>query len=182
MGPAEVAAWSLAGCIWEVFEYLPSGFEDAAEVRIGIHLGNGNPRKAKLAAYKSLLYSMLLMTAWTIAFIVFQNQTINFFTSNETLIDMLKKLVPLICIGNFVECTGEGADYVISAQSRPHLATWIEVVLEITIMFPLTFYFVFIRNYGLEAVLGSLIIGSSVYVVIISYGKKCNDVLNLDVL
>ena len=60
MGPAEVAAWGMLGLIWDTFERITAGFADAAEVRIGFRMGAGQPRGAKIAAYKSMYMALIV--------------------------------------------------------------------------------------------------------------------------
>eukprot|EP00588_Corethron_pennatum_P012362 CAMPEP_0194271156 /NCGR_PEP_ID=MMETSP0169-20130528/5015_1 /TAXON_ID=218684 /ORGANISM="Corethron pennatum, Strain L29A3" /LENGTH=559 /DNA_ID=CAMNT_0039013441 /DNA_START=61 /DNA_END=1737 /DNA_ORIENTATION=+ len=59
MGRAEVVVWSLGGAIWAMFETLPNGLGDAAELRVAFHLGKGCPDRAKNVAYKVLLYAVV---------------------------------------------------------------------------------------------------------------------------
>eukprot|EP00588_Corethron_pennatum_P012752 CAMPEP_0194269176 /NCGR_PEP_ID=MMETSP0169-20130528/3367_1 /TAXON_ID=218684 /ORGANISM="Corethron pennatum, Strain L29A3" /LENGTH=854 /DNA_ID=CAMNT_0039010715 /DNA_START=20 /DNA_END=2581 /DNA_ORIENTATION=+ len=124
MGRAEVAAWSLGGAIWDIFEDMPSGFGYAAELRVAFHLGNGNPGMAKITAYKSLLYAFSWISFVTVLFTCFSSSIVRYFTHDDTLIEMINKLVIFISIGNVVCCIGSEAYYILSAQGRPKIPTW----------------------------------------------------------
>mmetsp|Transcript_14351 Transcript_14351/g.18761 ORF Transcript_14351/g.18761 Transcript_14351/m.18761 type:complete len:981 (+) Transcript_14351:59-3001(+) len=159
MGPGEVAAWSILGAIWGVFEYAPAGFETAAEIRVAFHLGNGNPGMAKVAAYKNLLYATIWATLVTIFFYYSADTIITYFTADETLIVMLQELVTLISAGNVLMAVGSVAYSILTAQSRVKLATKITFVCSWCINIPLACYWVFRRNYGLDSIVAALIIG-----------------------
>lgn len=159
MGPAEVAAWSLAGEIWGIFEYLPGGFGDASELRVAFHLGNGNPRMAKIAAYKCLLYSLLWVSLCNWFFIYHYKKIVQYFTHDETLTAMLYELVILISIGNVLMCLGSEANCIISAQGRAKLSTWIYFLCTWVVTIPLGLYFVVVQNYGLQSMVTTIIIG-----------------------
>ena len=57
---SDLAAWTILGSIWGIFEYAPEGCNTAVVMRVGYHLGRGDPRNAKITAYKCLYYSMVL--------------------------------------------------------------------------------------------------------------------------
>mmetsp|Transcript_12568 Transcript_12568/g.22770 ORF Transcript_12568/g.22770 Transcript_12568/m.22770 type:complete len:793 (-) Transcript_12568:108-2486(-) len=159
MGPAEVAAWSILGAIWGVFEYAPAGFGTAAEIRVAFHLGNGNPVMAKVAAYKNLYYATIWSTLVTVVFFFSANTIITYFTADATLIVMLQALVTLISAGNVLMAVGSVAYSILTAQSRVKLATKITFFCSWCINIPLACYWVFRRNYGLDSIVAALIIG-----------------------
>jgi len=169
MGPAEVAAWQLAGAIWRIFEYMPGGFGYAAELRVAFHLGNGNPCMAKIAAYKSLLYSLWWITIVTAIFVYYSDSIVAFFTSDPTLTIMLKQIVTLISVGNIFLCIGSESYYILSAQSRTNISTVIYFVCTWLVTLPLATYFVHFQNYGLQSVVTSIIIGYAASSTVLLY-------------
>jgi len=181
MGRAEVAAWSLGGAIWDIFEDMPSGFGYAAELRVAFHLGNGNPGMAKITAYKTLLYSFFWISFVTGLFTCYSDSIVSYFTRDDTLTEMINKLVLFISIGNVVCCIGSEAYYILSAQGRPKIPTWIYFVCTWTMTLPLGTYFVVHRNYGLQSVVASIIIGGAnaslalLYVVFTSNWAKLSE-------
>jgi len=169
MGRAEVAVWSLGGTIWDIFETLPSGLGYVAELRVAFHLGNGNPDMAKTAAYKILLYAVVWISFITGLFTYYSHTVVCFFTHDETLIEMLDGLVVLMSIGNIIMCLGSEATYILTAQGRPKITTWIQFCCTLGITLPLSTHFVFQNNYGLQSVLASIIIGSATFTVALLY-------------
>jgi len=157
MGEAEVAAWALAGAIWELFEYLPAGISDATEIRVGYHLGNGDPMMAKITAYKCLAFALVWVSIVTAVFVFYSEQIIIMFTGDDTLQNMLRKIVALISVGNIIMCIGSEAYYIITAQRKAKLATKISFFSSWGIAIPMSFCLVLMYNYGLQALVMSLV-------------------------
>mmetsp|Transcript_18417 Transcript_18417/g.37075 ORF Transcript_18417/g.37075 Transcript_18417/m.37075 type:complete len:229 (+) Transcript_18417:140-826(+) len=169
MGPAEVAAWSIAGAIWEVMEDAPSGISSAAVVRIGIHLGKGNPVTAKVTSYKSLLYSCIWAAVLTGLFVAFSSDIIHFFTEDPVLVEMLHSLVLLIAAGNVLMVLGTDAWHIVSAQARGKEATAALFIGMWCITLPLSVYFVFVQNYDLHALGAAVMIGYASIAFVLLY-------------
>jgi len=169
MGPAEVAAWCLAGAIWEIFEYLPGGFSDAADIRIAKLLGGGNPRMAKLSAYKCLLYSVVWVSFCTFWLWWYSDYLIYWFTNDETLVNMIYEIVDEISVGVVIMCVGSDAYYIICAQGRTKLATYICLCSSWIISIPLSLFLTVYLNYNLTAVVFAVIISSVTSAVILLY-------------
>jgi MATE family multidrug resistance protein len=162
MGETEVAAWTITGAIWNIFENIPVGYTTAAEVRIGRHLGRGNPSMAKIAAYKCLFSSVTLSVIMTTLFILFKESIVDNFTNNETIKEMVGELAVLLGIANVVMVIGVDAYTILCAQNRVRLASSIYVFISWLTIIPMSIYFVFQKGYGLESILFSLIVGYSV--------------------
>ena len=159
------------GSIWEIFEYAPAGISSAAVMRVGIHLGNGNPRMAKIAAYKTLLYSLIWSSLASALFIHLQDEIIGLFTEDETLTGMLQSLVLLISFGNVFMCMGGSAWHIITAQSRTKLATKLFFTCMWCITIPLSAVFVFVFSYNLEALVSAMVLGYSTLSFALLYCK-----------
>jgi Na+-driven multidrug efflux pump len=162
MGQAEVAAWTITGAIWSIFENIPVGYTTAAEVRIGRHLGKGNPSMAKIAAYKCLFSSVTLSVIMTAFFILFKDSIVDKFTNNETIKEMIGELAVLLGIANVVMVIGVDAYTILCAQNRVRLASSIYVFISWLTIIPMSVYFVFEKGYDLQAILFSMIVGYSV--------------------
>jgi len=147
MGETEVAAFCIMGEIWDFMETAPSGISSAAVLRIGIHLGKGKTLMARLSAFKSLFYSFIWAAVLTCLFAGFSNQIIDFFTDDETIIDMLKGLVPIIALGNVLMVLGDDAYHILTAQSRAKIATIVHFVCMWCFGIPLSVFFVYARNH-----------------------------------
>ena len=121
----DVAAWTVAGAVWDVFELAPEGISSAAVIRIGYHLGQADPRKAKLAAYKCLVGSVFWAAILTSIFVWQSDFIITSFTDDEYIIGTLETVVVLIGAGNVVMCIGNLAWTILSIQGRSKIPAWV---------------------------------------------------------
>lgn len=161
MGSPEVAAWTLLGSIWNVFEYLPSGFTTAIDLRVSRYLSQGNPGMAKVSAYKSLLYSTVATALTSALFVSLRNKVVRWYSDEDVIRDMLSDLILLVGIANVVMVVGVVAYAILCAQGRTRSATLTYVVLSFVATFPLSFYFVYIQGYDLQSLIFALIVGYS---------------------
>ena len=162
MGTPEVAAWSIMGSIWSLFEYVPTGFLTAAELRVSRHLGRGNPGMAKIAAYKTMFYALTLTLLITVPWIIFREFIISYYTSVGVIQAMLNDMVLALGVANFTMVFGVAAYTILCAQSRTKLASFTYAGLSFATTLPLSTYYVFYKGYDLYSVLYSLIVGYSI--------------------
>ncbi|KAL7542980.1 hypothetical protein ACHAWF_007292 [Thalassiosira exigua] len=181
MGELEVAAWYILGSVWGVFEYLPQGFTTAAEIRVSRHLADGQPAAAKVAAYKSLLYSLVVTSATTALFCHYRGAVVAMYTDVQVIADMLADLIFLVGIANVVMVVGVVAYTIICAQNRANLATGTYASLSFAVTLPLSAYFVFVKGYDLQSTVFSLIAGYSlssmvlVVILLTTNWTKCSE-------
>ena len=121
----DVAAWTVAGALWDFFELAPEGISSAAVIRIGYHLGQADPRKAKLAAYKCLVGSVVWAAILTSIFVWQSDFIITSFTDDEYIVGVLETVVVLIGAGNVVMCIGNLAWTILSIQGRSKIPAWV---------------------------------------------------------
>jgi Na+-driven multidrug efflux pump len=108
LGPAEAATWAILGFVWDVFESTTEAIGDAAEVRCAYQLGKGRPQMAKLSAYKSMLFSIVVSSIITTVFLCLGGYLPAWLTTDETIQDMLLELFPLVGLGNVTMTVGMG--------------------------------------------------------------------------
>lgn len=168
MGETEVAAFCIMGEIWDFMETAPSGISSAAVLRIGIHLGRGKALMGKISAFKSLFYSFIWAAVLTCLFAALSTQIIDFFTDDETIIDMLKGLVPMIAVGNVLMVLGDDAYHILTAQSRAKLATLVNFVCMWCIAIPMSVFFVYARkHHALGSLLFPLMLGYAATAIVL---------------
>merc|ERR1711957_63523 len=148
---------------------LIAGFSDAADIRIAKLLGVGNPRMAKLSAYKCLLYSVVWVSFCTFWLWWYSDYLIYWFTNDETLVNMIYEIVDEISVGVVIMCVGSDAYYIICAQGRTKLATYICLCSSWIISIPLSLFLTVYLNYNLTAVVFAVIISSVTSAVILLY-------------
>jgi len=181
MGAVEVAAWTVLGSIWGVFEYLPTGFATAAEILVSRYLANAQPAHAKVAAYKSLLFSLVAAAATAGLFLHFRVGVVAAYTDVEQISDMLMDLILLVGIANIVMVVGSTAYTILCSQNRANLATGAYATLSFAATLPLSTYFVYVEGYDLQSIVFSLIVGYSlssvvlVVIVLTTNWTKCSE-------
>ena len=155
----DVATWTIAGAIWEIFEQSPEGIGTAAVIRIGYHLGQADPRRAKIAAYKSLLACLVWSATLTTIFMVHSSDIIALFTNDETITATLSNAVVLIGAGNCVMCIGNLAWTILSAQSRPHIPDWVYGGVGIALIsIPLGSVFTFKLQFDIVGLIAAIVL------------------------
>jgi len=169
MGQAEVAAWGLMESIWDLLEAFIEGFSNAGSVRLALHLGKGNIVQAKRSAWKSLFLVTTLGLFISIVYAIIGDHIAVLFTSDETLQNMLKAMIPIICFGNVFQSFGSMAWCLVGSQGRYHHATLISTTVTITVSIPLAAFFSLGMHFSLESLIAALVIGYSTISMCLSY-------------
>mmetsp|Transcript_24231 Transcript_24231/g.50641 ORF Transcript_24231/g.50641 Transcript_24231/m.50641 type:complete len:952 (+) Transcript_24231:90-2945(+) len=169
MGQAEVAAWGLMESIWDLLEAFIEGFSNAGSVRLALHLGKGNIVQAKRSAWKSLFLVTTLGLVISIIYAIIGDHIAVLFTSDETLQNMLKAMIPIICFGNVFQSFGSMAWCLVGSQGRYHHATLISTTVTITVSIPLAAFFSLGMHFSLESLIAALVIGYSTISMCLSY-------------
>jgi len=169
LGPAEVAAWAILGSIWDMFEALTHGIGDAAEIRVSYHLGNNHPSLAKLSAYKSLYIGMIGAVIVSGCFFYLMRFIPEWFTPDETLQGMIAVTLPYVAIGNLVLTFGYLCWFMIGAQGRYKLGTWVTFVASWGVTLPLGYVFTHVLTYDLQGLTAAVVLGYVGVSVSLSY-------------
>lgn len=169
MGPAEVAAWSILGSIWDVLYYTTAGIADSGEIRVANHLGDGMPKLAELSAYKSLLIGMIIAILTSTFYFSVQNVLPTWFTHDETLIKMLRELVPFVGVANLSMTFGMQSWSLIGAQGKYKVATWVNFAASWGVTMPLAAILVFAFRIDLQGLMSASTIGYTTCGATLSY-------------
>jgi len=161
LGPEEVVAWSILGYIWETFEASTEGIGGSAEVRVGYHLGRGNPGMAKLAAYKSLFVGTCLGIFVTAILFLIGTHLPELFTTDLTIQKGIGEVIPYVGLGNVSMTYGMICWSIVGAQGRYRLATGFAFLTSWGIMIPVAAIMTFLCNYNLKGLVSSVIFGYS---------------------
>jgi Na+-driven multidrug efflux pump len=86
-GQAQVAAYALLGTLWETFESFTEGIGDAAVIRVALHLGQGDPRSAKISGYRSAILGLVVACLVTSIFWIFGHEIPQLFSTGTSLKD-----------------------------------------------------------------------------------------------
>ena len=159
MGPAEVAAWSILGTLWDVFEDITESIADASEVRVGVLLGNGKPGMAKKSAHKSIFIGFVFALVSTSCLFIAGDSLSSWLTVDPTLQMLINELIPLFGLGNIVLTMGTMAWTIVGAQGRYRLSTAIGVAGSWLITLPLAAVFTIALKFNLQGQTAAVVIG-----------------------
>lgn len=159
MGEAEVAAWAIFGTLWAVCDSLVEGIGDAAEIRVAYHLGNNHPSLAKLSAYKSMMMGMVGACVISAVFYTFVDKIPALFTKDETLQGLLAVTLPYLGIANIAISFGYLCWYILGAQGKYKLGTWLNLASSWGVTLPLSAVFVYKFNWNLQGLTASVVMG-----------------------
>jgi Na+-driven multidrug efflux pump len=159
LGPAEVAAWSILGTLWDVFEDITESIADASEVRVGVLLGNGKPGMAKKSAHKSIFIGFVFALVSTSCLFIAGDSLSSWLTVDPTLQMLINELIPLFGLGNIVLTMGTMAWTIVGAQGRYRLSTAIGVAGSWLITLPLAAVFTIALKFNLQGQTAAVVIG-----------------------
>ncbi|VEU45078.1 unnamed protein product [Pseudo-nitzschia multistriata] len=186
LGPAEVAAWSVLGVIWEELEYLVTAIAEGCEVRVAVALGSGNIKNAKLTSYKAIWICFVWGLIVSIGFYLFEDTIAALITTDSTLREIVSFNLPMISLINMISGIGIMAEHVLWSQNRAPLSTVIASATSCLVTLPLaglsSYYFNFnlIGQTASVALGGSMFVAVSMYFVVSSDWKKISeDVVSL---
>ena len=158
MGVVDLNAWTILGSLWAIFEYAPEGIHTAVVMRLGFHLGHGDPKSAKITGYKCLASSGVLSLLVSVCFYAWHEEIIAIFTDDAFTATILEKNSLLIAIGNIIVSLGGTASVVLTAQGRPGIATWIYSIGMWGIGVPLCAWFTFDLGYNTTGLVCAMLI------------------------
>lgn len=159
MGPAEVAAWSLLGDLWDILEDITEAIADAAEVRTSYLLGAGQPAQAKLSSYKSIHLAIFAAFLFTSLIFIGGEDIPTWLTKDPTLQRMVAELIPLFGIANIALTIGTMAWTLVGCQNRYVLATAVGHVGTWFVTIPLGALFTYMIEINLQGLTAAIVIG-----------------------
>jgi len=159
LGSAEVAAWAILGQLWDVLEQITEAIADAAEVRVGLLLGNGKPHLAKKSAHKAVFIGFVFALVSTSCLFIAGDSISTWLTTDATLQALVNELIPLFGLGNIVLTMGTMAWTIVGAQGRYRLSTAIGVAGSWLITIPLAATFSVVLNVNLQGQTAAVVIG-----------------------
>jgi len=159
LGGIQVAAWGIVGTIWGILEYATACVAGAGEIRVAKLLGNGNPRLAKLSAYKCLFLGNAFAAMMSIAFLVGLPFIPGWFTDDQELQALVANVLPYCAIGNLTLTVGSLAWTLVGAQGRYSVATHHGCIGSLLVTIPCAAIAIYCLNWGLPALAASVVIG-----------------------
>jgi Na+-driven multidrug efflux pump len=159
LGPAEVVAWGILGNIWNGAHELIDSMADASEVRVAFLMGSGDPARARVSAYKSMVIGTF--TALYITCLVYMagDSLPTWFTNDPTLQHILKGILPIFGLASLVMAMDTISWTIVGAQGRYRLATVIVCVISWTVTIPLAVLFSVVWNVDLNGQMTAFALG-----------------------
>ncbi len=164
-----VTAWGLFEAIWGLMEAASGGSTDAGSIRLGMHLGSGNIEKAKLCTWKCLFLSTCLAVLETSLLFMCGEDTAKWFTSDKTLQDIMKKMIPMVGFANILMVFGMISWSLVGTQGRYRLATTINAIMSFCVTIPLAAIFCVVFRFTLDGLVGAVVIGYSTTGLCLAY-------------
>jgi Na+-driven multidrug efflux pump len=159
LGGSQVAAWGIVGTIWGILEYATDCVAAAGEIRVAKLLGNGNPRQAKLSAYKCLFLGSFFAALMSIGFLIAMPAIPGWFTDDENLQSLISSVLPYCAVGNLSLTLGSLAWTLVGAQGRYAVATFHGCIGSLLVTIPCACVSIFYLNWGLPALAASVVVG-----------------------
>ena len=111
----------------------------------------------------------------SVLFFALQDVVPKWFTSDTTLQELLRELVPFVGVANLTMMFGMNCWYVLGAQGKYGLATWIYSLSSWTICIPLSALFVMVCHFDLQGLVSALSIGYVTSGACLSYFTMMTD-------
>ena len=158
-GANQVAAWGIVGTIWGILEYATDCVAEAGEIRVAKLLGNGNPRLAKLSAYKCLFLGNVFASFMSVGFLFGMPFIPGWFTDDEYLQSLITTVLPYCAVGNFTLTIGSLAWTLVGAQGRYTVATFHGCIGSLGVTIPCACVSTYYLNWGLPSLAAAIIAG-----------------------
>lgn len=159
LGPSAVAAWAIAGTLWDGFEMITEAIGDAAEIRCAYLLGAGYPRRAMMSAYKTLFVGMIIAVLISTFLFIAGNYIPYWLTSDPTLQAIIHSLMPFLGLGNLALSIGQLCWTILGSQGRYRLATITAFLGTCIITVPLSALFSILLDFNLQGQTAAIVMG-----------------------
>lgn len=169
IGPDEVAAWSILGFIWELFEALTYAISGAAEVRVGFRMGAGLSQQARQMSEKSLYIGTQLAILTAGGLFAGAEFLLPLLTPNLIYQKLVFDVLPLvgfaeICMVPFIILEG-----IFKSQGRVRLMTTVELIVSWCIAIPISALLTYYSNFNLIGIVSGLVLGYTTGSTILSF-------------
>lgn len=98
LGPVPLAAHHICLMLASFTFMFPYGFSSAAAVRVGMFIGARLPERARLAGWLCIGISVVVMSCFALAYIVFRHGVLHAFTQDPAVIDVGAKILLVVAL------------------------------------------------------------------------------------
>ncbi|KAF8554272.1 mate-domain-containing protein [Imleria badia] len=154
MGPQSVLLLSSS-----TTSQAPFAMGVATSVRIGNLLGQGNSRRAGVAAATSVVMAVALGCVFSTIFLVFRHKWSYIFNSDPEVVSLVASILPLIALFQVFDAATCITGGVFRARGKQSVGAVLNLSAYYVIGIPLAFYLAFVRGYGLGGLWQGMTVG-----------------------
>ncbi|KAF9220728.1 MATE efflux family protein [Gyrodon lividus] len=150
LGPVTLATQSVlllsASCTYQA----PFALSIATSVRIGNLLGQGNARRAGLAAKTSLVMAVGIAGVWSALFLTFRNKWAYLFNGDPKVVSLVASILPLVALFQVFDGTSAITGGIFRARGRQFAGALLNLSAYYALGIPLGLYLAFPCHHALS--------------------------------
>jgi len=165
LGPAELAAHSVALNLSSIWYMIPLGISLGAVTRVGNLIGEGDPRGAQRAAWVAFALGAAVMLVSAIAFVVGRRALPAWYTTDPAVLDLCAAILPIAAgfqLFDGVQVVGGG---ILRGMGKTRPAALFNLAGYYLLALPAAWLFAFRGGLGLPGVWWGLLLGLAVIAV-----------------
>ena len=158
-GPAEAAAWILLDYVWTLLETWTDTFADAAQQIVTNYLYSGSLHQARATTNATLVYGFFYSCLESLFLVLVGDWVISILTPDETLMAIMKGVVPYLAIGNPFVSIGTIASSLNESQGRYWASVCFYWLSSAFITIPVAAILSFAVNVNAEGIAAAVVMG-----------------------
>ena len=158
-GPAEAAAWILLDYVWTLLETWTNTFAEAAQQIVTKYLYSGSLHQARATTNATLVYGFFYSCLESLVLVLISDWVISILTLDETLMVIMKGLVPYLAIGNPFVSIGTIASSLNESQGRYWVGVCFYWLSSAFITIPVAAILSFVVGVNAEGIAAAVVMG-----------------------
>lgn len=187
LGPQAVVAWAVLGSLWGLLETTTNEIGSSAEVRVGYHLGKGNPEMARQSANKVLFFGTCFGFVITFIFYFVGDKLAVWLTDDIIIQQMIQNSIPYMSLANITMVYGMLCWSISVSQGKYSLGTSIAAVSTWGIVIPTAALMIYKYNLSIECLVSAMLFGYvatgtvlTVFVLLTDWEKACQKIMTMN--
>ncbi|HEY0038067.1 MAG TPA: MATE family efflux transporter, partial [Longimicrobium sp.] len=175
LGPVELAAHQVTINVASTTYMVPLGASIAGSIRVGQHVGAGNPRGVHRAALATYLVAMAFMSVCALLFITIPEVVIGLYTADPRIVRVATTLLVLAAIFQLFDGAQAAGICVLRGAADTRIPMWITLIGYWGVGFPVAYLLGFHTPLGYAGIWTGLV--ASLAVVALLMGLRVRSVL-----